>query len=47
MQPRLIVAVPDIVDKQQRIIEEDLLRFTLTNSVLFGAFAAIAFIPII
>ncbi len=46
MQSQFIEAVPDILDDQQRIIEENLFRFTLANSMLFSAFAAIALIPI-
>ncbi len=46
MQPQLMAAVPDIFDDQQRIIEEDLLRFALANVVLIGSLAAIALIPI-
>lgn len=46
LQPRLMNTVPNILDDQKRIVEEDLLGFTLANIVLFDALAAIAFIPI-
>jgi len=38
--------VPDILDDQERIVEEDLLGFTLPDIMLFDALAAIALIPI-
>jgi len=46
MEPGLVNAVPDISDDQERIVEEDLLGFALANTVLFGALAAIAVVPI-
>ena len=46
MQSKFTDAVPNILDDHQRIIEENLFRFTLANSMLFSALAAISLIPI-
>jgi hypothetical protein len=46
MQSQFMDGVPNILDDQQRIIEENLFRFTLANRMLFSALAAISLIPI-
>ena len=46
MQSRLAGTMTDIVDDQQWVVEEDLLRFRLADVMLFDALAAVAYVPI-
>ena len=45
MQTHLSFAVSDILQDQQRLVEKDLLRFALADTVLGNALSAIAFVP--
>ena len=46
MEPGLLVAVPDILDHQKRLVEKNLLSLDLPYIVLVGAFTSISVVPI-
>jgi len=43
---RFILTVRNIVQKEQRLVKENLLRFGLDNTMFFRAFSGISLIPV-
>jgi len=46
MEPRLGFAVLHVIKDQERLVQEHLLGFSLSNSMLLVAFSAVRVVPI-